>query len=205
MRSGKSLSSIAYHRASVFATITNGLRKSGAIGPALWIPHKGEGGDKDHIHLLLLGGFKTYNTEGLGSLWGFDIEGDEKRSVSALWRTTKNTADWLLYCLHDPKYLALKGLERECAYDWADMRVTEGDEGLLDELRREALDFGEGLGDKTTRRLVAMAKRDMTWKQVVLSGLVPMGQLSQAAKAWAYIAAEYSPSMQEPPRRGGAS
>lgn len=197
MRSGKSLSSIAYHRPEVFARVTNSLRKVDKIGPCLWVAHRGEGGDKPHIHLVLLGGFKTYDTKGLGSLWGFDIEGDEKRSVSALWRVTKSLSDWLLYAIHDPKYLAFKGLEREASYTWEDLRVSEGDEDILAELIREARDFAETQGDKTTRRLIALAKQGWDWRRVVVSGLVPMGQLSQASKAWGIINREFNPRFKE--------
>lgn len=187
MRTGKAISNIAYHRPEVFATLTNLLRKSGKIGPCLWVAHRGEGGDKPHIHLVLLGGFKTYNTEGLSSLWGVDVIDGQAASVSALWRVSKSLNDWLLYSIHHPKYLTYKGLEREARYDWPDIHVTNGDETVLEQLIADAKDSLEQLGDRTTSRLIRMARMGYTWQQVVLSGLVPMGQLSQAAKAWPII------------------
>lgn len=193
MRSTKSVSSIAYHRPEVFGRLTDNLRAADVIGPALWIAHKGEGGDKPHIHLVLIGGFKTYDTSKVGSLWGFDIVGDDKGSVSALWRVTRNISDWLLYGVHDAKYLATKGLEREHAYSWADVRCSAGDEEIREQLISEAKDYANSLGDKTTSRLIMLAKRGWDWRRVVVSGLVPMGQLSQASKAWEYIAATYYP------------
>lgn len=193
MRSTKSISSIAYHRPEVFGPLTDSLRGAGAIGPVLWIPHHGEGGDKPHIHLVLLGGFKTYDTTKVGSLWGFDIVGDAKGSVSSLWRVTRNISDWLLYGVHDAKYLASKGLERECSYDWEDVRCSSGDEEIRSQLIAEAKDYAKTLGDKTTARLIMLAKRGWDWREVVLSGLVPMGQLSQASRAWEYIVSTYHP------------
>lgn len=56
MRTGKSISNIGYVRPEYFKQIANTLRKSGVIGTCYWIAHKGEDGDKDHIHLVLLGG-----------------------------------------------------------------------------------------------------------------------------------------------------
>jgi len=191
MRTQKNISAIAYHRPEVFKLITNALRKAGNIGPCFWIPHKGEGGDKPHIHLVLIGGFRTYDTAKLSSLWPPDIQGDVAASVTSLWRVTKNLNDWLLYAVHDAKYLALKGLEREHAYDWADVQCTEGDDDTLRQLIAEAEDSKVTMGDKTTCRLIACARRGMTWREIVLSGLVPMGQLSQASKAWHIIAQEY--------------
>lgn len=198
MRTTKNISSIAYHRPEVFAAITADLVKAGTIGPCLWIAHKGEDGDKDHIHLLLLGGFKTYETNGLGTLWGYDIEGDEKRSVSALWKATKNPSDWLLYGVHDAQYLALKGLERANHYTWEDVKCSPGSEEVRAELIRDAKDHLQSAGDRTTARLVALAKHGFDWRRVVLSGIVPMGQFSQAARAWHYIEDEFCPRVKDP-------
>lgn len=199
MRTQKAISNLAYHRPEIFRNITNGLRK-GKIGPCLWIAHQGEGGDKPHIHLVLLGGYQVYDTKGLESLWGFDIIGDQKASVTSLWRPTKNLNDWLLYAVHDPKYLALKGLEREHSYTWADLQCSEGDEEVLAQLVADAKEAANTMGDRTTARLITCAKRGMTWREVVLSGLVPMGQFSQASKAWEYIAGEHFP---RPPKGEG--
>lgn len=198
MKTNKSISSIAYQSPANFKLQTNALRKADAIGPALWIAHEGEDGDKPHIHLVLLGGFKTYTTDKIGSLWLPEILGDEKRSISALWKVTKSLSDWLLYAVHDDLYLTFKGLEREHRYEWDEVQVTEGDEGLLSELKREALDFRSTLGDKTTRRLISLAKRGWEWQQIVVSGVVPMGQMIAASRAWQVIYAKFSPNYRAP-------
>lgn len=200
MKTNKSVSSIAYQSPANFKVQTNALRNSDAIGPCLWVAHKGEGDDKDHIHFVLIGGDRTYTTKGLGSLWLPECIGDERRSVSALFKVTKNLSDWLLYAVHDPLYLTFKGLERAAHYTFDDICVTEGDEAILDELKREARDFRSNLGDKTTKRLIMLAKAGYEWERVVLSGIVPMGQFSQALKAWAYIYAKYSPNTERDSR-----
>lgn len=187
MRTQKAVSAIAYHRPEVFAATTDSLRAAGVIGPCLWIAHKGEGEDKPHIHLVLLGGFKVYNTEGLSTLWGVDITESGAASVSALWRVTKSLNDWLLYAIHHPKYLISKGIKRECSYTWDDLKCSKGDEGVLREVVADAKDALETMGDRTTSRLIMLARSGYDWRRVVLSGLVPMGQLSQAAKAWGVI------------------
>ena len=190
MRTQKAVSAIAYHRPEVFDLVTNQLRQCGSIGPCLWVPHRGEDGDKDHIHLVLVGGFKVYNTASLSSLWGVDIIDGQAASVSALWHVTKSMSDWVLYAIHHPEYLLHKGLERGTHYDWADVHITKGDEVALAEILADARDALEQLGDRTTRRLVTLARSGYTWRKVVLSGLVPMGQLSQAWKAWRVIQRE---------------
>lgn len=191
MRTQKAISNIAYHRPEVWRNIVNGLREAEVIGPCLWIAHKGEGGDKPHIHFVLLGGFKTYKTEGLQSLFGLDIIEGQKATVTALWRVTKSINDWVLYGIHHPKYLILKGKTREENYDWSDVCCTKGDEDTLAQIISEAKESVDELGDKTTMRLIAFAKLGYSWPQVVLSGVVPMGQFSQAQKAWDYIRHEY--------------
>ena len=193
MRTGKSISNIAYHRPEVFATMSATLRKSGVVGPLLWVAHRGEVGDKPHIHFVLIGGFKVYDTAKVGSLWGFDLIDGQKASVSQLWRTTRNLSDWLLYSLHDPKYLSLKGLEKEATYSESDLKCVEGDEDILHQVISEAREYAASMGDKTTARLAALARRGYDWRRVVLSGLVPMGQMSQAFKAWPIISAAYTP------------
>lgn len=187
MRTKKAVSAIAYHRPEVFGRLTDDLRKAGAIGPCLWIAHQGEGGDKPHIHLVLLDGFKVYETDTLSSLWGIDIIDGQPATVSKRWQVTKRLSDWVLYGIHDAQYLAFKGLEREHAYTWTDIHASKGDEGVLAEVIDEAKDALGQMGDKTTKRLLMLARAGKEWREVVLSGLVPMGQYSQAARAWQVI------------------
>lgn len=198
MRTQKAISNIAYHRPEIFGSKLADLRASGKIGPALWIAHKGEDGDKPHIHFVLLGGWATYNTDGLAALWGVDVVDGQPATVTALWRTTKSLNDWLLYAVHHPKYLLTKGLRREVSYTWDDVHCTPGDEDTRHILIKEATEAVDSLGDRTTARLIALAKQGYDWRRVVLSGLVPMGQLSQASRAWEYISDAFGPA-----RKGG--
>lgn len=194
MRTGKAVSNIAYHRPEVWSNTVNALRKAGVIGPCLWVAHKSEGNEKkDHIHLCLLGGYKSYNTDGLSSLFGIDVIDGQKASVTTLWRTTKSLNDWILYAIHNPRYLIHKGESKQHTYDWGDVHITSGDEDTLQQLIVEAQDALEGLGDKTTMRLRALARMGLTWREVVVGGYVPMGQLMQARTAWRYILQDAQP------------
>lgn len=197
MKTKRAISCIGYHSSSVFESVTNDLRKSGVIGPCFWICHKGEGGDKDHIHLLLLDGFKVYNTDGLSSLWGVDIVDGKSQSLSSRWRVTANVSDWLLYSVHNLQYMAFKGLLRENNYTWDDIKCSSGDEDLRNELILDANEYLSNFGDKTTRRLILFAKEGKAWKDVIMSGLVPMGQYNQAYRAWYLIQTQISPSFRK--------
>ena len=104
MRTNKSISNIAYMSPNDFEMAVSRLQDSGDIGTCFWICHRGEGKDKNHIHFILLGGEKTYNTNGLSDLFGFTLFDDgSKGSVTKCWCPTKRVEDWLLYSIHDKK------------------------------------------------------------------------------------------------------
>lgn len=196
MRTTKSISNLAYHRPEVFAERVRELRASGVIGPCLWIAHKGEGGDKDHIHVLLLGGVKTYNTDGLSSLFGFDVFPDgSKGSMTPLWKTTKEASDWVLYGIHDPRYLVHKGETKEHSYSFDDIKCCEEDEDLLRTLVIDAKAFLENLGDKVILRVKKCFWAGMSLGEVLTSGLVPIGCVGNVVKVWDALEASrtYSP------------
>jgi len=189
MRTNKSISNIAYHREIIFSAFANALRQADKIGPCFWVAHKAEGNEKkDHLHIVLLGGVKTYNTDGLSSLFGWDDIDGKKATVTSLWKPTKNLSDWLLYGVHDERYLLQKGEEREHTYDWSDIHVTAGDEDLLEQLIAEAKDFRDHLGDKIVDRLRLLARRGYSIKYAIASGLVPLSLVPQAIRAWGCIA-----------------
>lgn len=200
MKTQKAISNIAYHRPEVFETIVNVLRESNAIGPCLWISHKAEGGDrKNHLHFILLGGYKTYNTDGLSTLFGFDVIDGEKQSATNLWKPTKNICDWLLYGIHDTTYLLRKGLEKQYSYSFDDVKCTKGDEDTLDALKQEAQEYLEQSGDKIYRVLRLCIKKGISFPRIVADGLIPVNSVYQAYQAYRLIRYRYG----EPsPKRG---
>lgn len=184
MRTGKSISNIGYVGEAYFNVIANTLKKSGKIGTCYWIAHQGEEGDKNHLHILLLGGQKTYNTEGLSACFGWDVVDGQKGSLTERWSVTKDIRDWLAYAIHDAKYLLRKGQERERIYDWSDIHCTEGDEDLLARDVIEAKRFVNEGENKIYRSLRVMAKLGYTWEQVMLSGLIPVNMLNACLPVW---------------------
>lgn len=192
MKTQKAISNVAYHRPEVFETIVNVLRESNAIGPCLWISHKAEGGDtKNHLHFVLLGGFKTYNTDGLSTLFGFDVIDGQKQSVTNLWKTSTSINDWLLYGIHDTTYLLRKGMERQYTYTFDDVKCTKGDEDILNELKQEARDYLEQSGDKIYRVLRLCVKKGISFPRIVADGLIPVNSVYQAYQAYRLILYRY--------------
>jgi hypothetical protein len=178
MRTSKSISSIAYHRPEVFKTTVDNLRLSGVIGPCLWIAHKGgDKHEKPHIHLLLLEGTKVYQTEGLASIFSFDIIDGKTASVVDHWQKTKSISDWILYAIHESTYLARKGQFGKEAYSWDDINCTPGDDDLLEELKDEAFEALEAGENKIYRILKHAVKQGWTWQETIVSGLLPIATL----------------------------
>lgn len=194
MRTGKALSNIAYMRPEYFRLMTDALRLSEKIGVCYWIAHQGEDGDKDHIHFVLLAGQMVYNTKGLASCWGVDMYGETKGTVTEGWRTTKSLNDWLCYGVHDVNYLLRKGEERNTHYSWADIQCTKGDEDLLRRDIIEARRYCESGGDKVYRALRIMHNAGKSWKEVVLSGLIPVNCLGSAYTVWQVMRGEVDAS-----------
>lgn len=92
-----------------------------------YIPHKGEDGDKDHIHLRIEPNKKLDPMDLLEQLREYRI-GEDKPLGCRPFRPSKEE-DWILYAVHDEQYLKAKysGGERgeKLPYKWQDIRVSE--------------------------------------------------------------------------------
>ena len=128
MATSKPISTISYNSEGFLREKLDGWVKAHIIQAYQYICHKGEDGDKDHIHLRV---------EPNKSLDVMTLT-DELREYSAgalkplgvrPWRPSKE-ADWLLYAIHDTTYLKRKyGTDGEngekLPYSVADVRVSE--------------------------------------------------------------------------------
>lgn len=190
MRTIKSISNIAYQSPEYFGGMVKALQASGVIGSCYWVVHKGEDGDKDHIHFVLLGGQKTYDTAGLEKLFGVEVKDGKAASVTKQWRVTKDLRDWLCYAVHDTTYLLRHGEVRSVSYSWDDVKCGEGDVDTLKVDIADAKRLIEQGGDRVYRALRVLASQGKTWHEVVLSGLIPVNCLGGAFTAWQHIAGE---------------
>lgn len=187
MRTSKSISSIAYMSPSFFREKMEDLRKRGLIGMYLFVAHKGEGGDKDHIHFVLLGGQMVYNTEGLSDLFGRQMFPDGTiGSVCSIWKTTKDLNDWILYAVHHPVYLLRKCIDRDHHYTFEDIVTSsrEDDRNSLIRLIMEAKQFLLDGGDKIFRALSFFLNKGYSWEEVALSGAIPVNNLMAAQSVY---------------------
>jgi len=92
-----------------------------------YICHKGEDGDKDHIHLRIEPNKKLDPMDLLEQLREFQIDNDKPLGCRPF-RPSKEE-DWILYAVHDSQYLKLKygGGEKgeKLPYKWQDIHVSE--------------------------------------------------------------------------------
>lgn len=92
-----------------------------------YIPHKGEDGDKDHIHLRIEPNKKLDPMDLSEQLREYRI-GEDKPLCCRPFRPSKEE-DWILYVVHDEQYLKVKygGGEKgeKLPYKWQDIRVSE--------------------------------------------------------------------------------
>lgn len=93
----------------------------------MYISHKGEDGDKDHIHLRIEPNKKIDPMDLQDSLREFVSDHSKPLGVRP-WRPSKEE-DWFLYVVHDFMYLSLKYGSPEkgekLPYSWSDIKVSE--------------------------------------------------------------------------------
>lgn len=127
MATQKPISTISYNTEPFLREKLETWVKAHIIQAYQFICHKGEDGDKDHIHLRIEPNKKLDPMDLMDELREFQL-GKEKPLGCRPFRPSKEE-DWLLYALHDEQYLKLKygGGEKgeKLPYKWQDIRVPE--------------------------------------------------------------------------------
>lgn len=123
MNTKKPLSTIAYNEEVLKDRLTY-LLAHGLIGFWSYIRHygedtSGESERKDHFHV------RIEPNDGLDPVELKTLFNDRDGLPTCLnWRTSV-FPEWYYYVLHDPEYLASKGLTRQFVYDPADMQSSD--------------------------------------------------------------------------------
>lgn len=122
------IATISYNTEPFLQSVLTELLKKHIIQAYMYIRHKGEDGDKDHIHLRIEPN-KSLDPMALSELFlEFELGNDRPLTVRP-WRKSKEE-DWILYAIHDPAYLRLKygdfGAKGEkIPYDYTDICCPE--------------------------------------------------------------------------------
>ena len=106
MATRKPISTISYNTEEFLKEVLDGWIDSHLIQCYTYIKHKGEEGDKDHIHLRIEPN-KSLDPMNLTEELKEYVEGSSKPLGVRPWRPSKEE-DWFLYAIHDKNYLAIK-------------------------------------------------------------------------------------------------
>lgn len=120
------ISTISYNTESFLREKLEELRKAHIIQSYMYICHKGEDGDKNHIHLRIEPN-KRLDVMELQELFVEPVRDNAKPLGVRPFRQSKEE-DWILYAVHDPEYLAQKDDTSKCEkipYDWKDIKADE--------------------------------------------------------------------------------
>lgn len=127
MATQKPISTISYNTEAFLREKLETWLKAHIIQAYMYICHKGEDGDKDHIHLRIEPNKRVDPMDLQEALREYQV-GKEKPLGCRPFRPSKEE-DWFLYVVHDADYLKLKygGGEKgeKLPYKWQDIRVPE--------------------------------------------------------------------------------
>lgn len=127
MATQKPISTISYNTESFLREKLEALYEAHIIQAYMYIKHKGEEGDKDHIHLRIEPNKRLDPMDLVDDLKEYE-HGKSKPLGVRPFRPSKEE-DWILYAVHDPDYLALKyGNDKDgkLEYKWEEIVASEG-------------------------------------------------------------------------------
>lgn len=175
MRTSLPVSTISYNSVGFLCSTLERMMDNGEIAFYAFIPHHGEGGDKDHVHLYVepskLRSQDDWKAEYFRE---FDPQVPDKPLSVTTWRKS-NWKDWYLYGLHDRAYIALKGEKKQFEYTPADMYYSDADA-----FAERVAECDVPVGDKTFLAVRFCVECGYTWSEAVASGLIPSRSLTQA-------------------------
>lgn len=128
MATTKPISTISYNTVPFLKEKLDNWVKAHWIQAYMFIHHKGEDGDKDHIHLRIEPN-KSLDPMNLTEELKEYEPGNNKPLTVRPWRSSKEE-DWILYIVHDPEYLKIhygddpKG--EKIPYEWNDIVGSDG-------------------------------------------------------------------------------
>lgn len=122
------ISTISYNTESFLREKLDTWVEQHLIQAYQYIKHKGEDGDKDHIHLRIEPN-KTLDPMDLSDKLKEFVVGESLPRGCRPWRNAKEET-WYLYAVHDPEFLKDEygGGEKgeKIPYDWHDIQVSQG-------------------------------------------------------------------------------
>lgn len=176
MKTKQYISTICYSTSSRMKLVLDGLVTTGKLDFYVFIEHKKEEDElKDHKHLLVFPSSAVNTSELDVALIDLQEDG-QKLGTCGIWKTVgkNNVSDWLLYALHEPMYMRLKGYD-DRKYTYKDSEfITSNEDGLF------TLIFDAFHDSKFTfnRRIIDLLLRSpdisQSGRELVLNGYIPL-------------------------------
>lgn len=127
MATQKPIATISYNSEYFLKKVLDELYKSHRIQAYQYICHKGEDGDKDHIHLRIEPNVRLDPMDLTELFKELDLDHPDKPLGVRPWRSSKEE-DWYLYAVHNENYLKLKYGEFEhgekIPYEYTEIKVS---------------------------------------------------------------------------------
>ena len=129
MATQKPISTISYNSESFLRDKLEAWYKAHIIQAYTYICHKGEDGDKDHIHLRIEPNRRIDPMELTEALKEYDKTHPDKPLGVRPWRPSKEE-DWILYAVHEPRYMRMKYGDdpkgEKLPYQWEQITASDG-------------------------------------------------------------------------------
>lgn len=127
MATQRPISTISYNTEPFLRERLEELLKGHIIQAYQYIWHKGEDGDKDHIHVRIEPNRRVDQMDIAEHFSEYDSSHPHKPLGVRPFRNSSEE-DWILYAVHDPDYMALKyssDQREKIPYSWEDIKCNE--------------------------------------------------------------------------------
>ena len=182
MRTSKPFSTISYNSDKYITSKLNDLVSAGKISFWCAIRHKPESDEKKaHLHVYINPSCMFQTDDLKCYLAEVDPENPNQPLTCITARSSKTFDDWVLYALHDKRYLASKGLSREHHYNRNALFSSDVNE--LDMLFNE-VDMCKYTVYQT---LLDFKQEGKTFEQFLMTGQCPIQQIRNYAFAWTLL------------------
>lgn len=175
MQTCKPISTISYNSLPFLRSVLDNLIRLHVIDFYMYIHHIGEVDlfgeeEKEHTHLFVIPN-RRINTSDLGDEFKEIDPHFDKPLKCITWNVSKSD-DWILYALHDAKYLATKFETRQIEYNYNDIVASD-----YDELRRRYRQAYESSGYAKMKNLYQYARSGGSLNKLLEIGAIPVNQV----------------------------
>lgn len=186
MRTSKPISTISYNSPEFLRGKLLDWRKAGIIENAIVIQHHAEADEKkDHSHCYIVPARLLQTVDLERDSQEFDPLHPDKPLKMLDFRSSK-VSDWILYGMHDPVYLASKGLIRQYHYSDSDFWSTDTDWFDL-----QMQDVLQSRDSAIELRIRSCVDSGLSWAKTVSTASIPLHMMHNARLYYEALAAEF--------------